>query len=219
MECSLALIWDILSVGRGRWQGGDKRKEAEASRHFGRLSASPSRWQKGQEKLLFWEVAACELFLLTQLFSCPPLGISGASSSPEKKQGLLSRKPLCSGSNQEAYSSLSHTAGTSQSCWHSINMSTRGQGKGYFGLSNKMEKKALNLQHISPRKEGKQKTSSMCTEGKAIFFFHNKEVNRMFSEATNTLLSNSKYLYQQHDASWLILSVSVKPSKKVPALV
>lgn len=74
-------------------------------------------------------------------------------------------------------------------------MSTRGQGKGYFGLSNKMEKKTLNLQHISPRKEGKQKTSSMCTEGKDYFFFHNKEVNRMFSEATNTLLSNSKYLY------------------------
>lgn len=74
----------------------------------------------------------------------------------------------------------------------STNMSTRGQGKGYFGFSSKMKKTFLstlpfsNPQHAPSQRRKKFYVYRGKRGKKGSIFLHNK-VNRMFSKATNIL--------------------------------
>jgi hypothetical protein len=124
-----------------------------------------------------------------------PHGITEVDRGPEIKWALLPREFLHSGRNQEAPSSLPpEWELLFGSFCHSIKMSTRGQVKGYFGLSNKMGKTVLKTQHTPPWE--RKKFHVYREEGaKGSIFFHNEEKSTGCSPKLQIYFSNSKYLY------------------------
>lgn len=126
-----------------------------------------------------------------------PLKTRWVSRGLERRQDLFSRESLGSGRNQEGSALRASGAGfLLGSASHPINMSTRGQEKGYFGLGSKMKKTFLStLPFSNPQHAPPQKRKKFCYRGKKVLFSFTMKKSTGCSPKLQIYFSNSKYLY------------------------
>lgn len=168
-------------------------------------TAALAHWGSGTRGSLGFQTSVLLLLVLTAL----PLESGGGGWSAEVQRGDRARSP----ENLETLGAIRKAVSSRPREWasllgspcHSINTSTRGQGKEYFGLGDKMEKTFLsalpfsNPQPAPPQK--RKKKSSMCTEGKGkrgervLFSFTIKKSQQDVLQSYKYTFSNSKYLY------------------------
>lgn len=131
------------------WRG--KEKETVVQLHFTTLSASPSLWQSQARRNSCsggWQHA--RVTARVQLGHRRPLVLQDEEANgqavTQRESRACSPENLCAlGEIKKSVVLTLEWESLLSSAGHSINTSSRGQGKGYFGITNKTEKTALNL--------------------------------------------------------------------------